>query len=187
MWRMDLKCFGRQTWDCRSLYCSFGLQFQNYYTTISYTCFWFSSIVLSVREWLRGKFVHLTAGGVVQCTGGEASQVTEVLKEVKARHADGLWLQLGHLEKHTQLHQHKLISIKTNTQKTWESVQHTASEPKPWPPLRLWGWTTINAAAIWPAGERERGEVGRGEEAEREQLKSQDSVERKQSQLHSQI
>lgn len=42
--------------------------------------------------------VYLTAGGIIQGAGGKASQVTEVLKEVQARHADGFWFQLGHLE-----------------------------------------------------------------------------------------
>lgn len=51
---------------------------------------------------IRRVFVYLTAGGVVQGAGGEAGKVTKVLEEVEARHADGLWLQLGHLETHSE-------------------------------------------------------------------------------------
>ena len=54
-------------------------------------------------------FVHLAAGGVVQGAGGEAGQVTEVLEEVEACHADGLWLQLRHLEAQTRINTQLLL------------------------------------------------------------------------------
>lgn len=45
--------------------------------------------------------MYLTAGSVVQRAGGEASQITEVLKEVEAGHADCFGFQLRHLQKQT--------------------------------------------------------------------------------------
>lgn len=70
----------------------------------------FLNTVLNMKESIGEESVYLTAGGVVQRTGGEASQVTEVLKEIQARHADGLWLQLRHL----QTHKVKLTLTHTN-------------------------------------------------------------------------
>lgn len=64
------------------------------------------------------KSTYLTAGGVVQRTGSKASQVTEVLKQVEARHADGFWLQLWHLQ--TRLH---TFSTYVNTQLSLKMLQ----------------------------------------------------------------
>lgn len=55
----------------------------------------------SINQRSVAQCLHLTAGGAVQSAGGEASQVTQVLEQVEARHADGFWLQLRHLDTHT--------------------------------------------------------------------------------------
>lgn len=46
-----------------------------------------------------GVCVYLAVGAAVIGAGGQTGQVTEMLEEVEARHADGLRLQLGHLRK----------------------------------------------------------------------------------------
>lgn len=58
--------------------------------------------------------MYLTAGGVVQGAGREAGQITQVLEEVQTRHADGLWLQLRHLETHGDVNSHTNTHNETN-------------------------------------------------------------------------
>lgn len=97
--------------------------------------------------WLRASHafvsIYLTARGVVQRSGSKPGQVTEVLKEVEACHADSLWLQLWHLETHSDINKHEVVNINTRLLLVWSCPEVRNCAP---PQLSLNPSSRIN---IW--------------------------------------